>query len=134
VRIALDSSVLIAAHISRAGVCAELLEDLLLHHQLVISNFILDELGRKLAGKLDFPKRDADQVRAFLRRVSLIVQPRDLPRDAYRDPNDLPILGTALAADCALLVSVDRDLLDMKQIEGIPIVRPGDYWRRTKKD
>ena len=27
-RIALDSSVLIAAHISRAGVCAELLEDL----------------------------------------------------------------------------------------------------------
>jgi putative PIN family toxin of toxin-antitoxin system len=134
VRIALDSSVLIAAHISRAGVCAELLEDLLLHHQLVISNFILDELGRKLAGKLDFPKRDADQVRAFLRRVSLIVQPRDLPRDAYRDPNYLPILGTALAADCALLVSVDRDLLDMKQIEGIPIVRPGDYWRRTKKD
>jgi predicted nucleic acid-binding protein len=48
VRIALDSSVLIAAHISRAGVCAELLEDVLLHHELVISDFILEELGRKL--------------------------------------------------------------------------------------
>ena len=44
-RIALDSSVLIAAHISRAGVCAELLEDVLLHHELVISDFILEELG-----------------------------------------------------------------------------------------
>jgi hypothetical protein len=31
--------------ISRAGVCAELLEDVLLHHELVISGFILEELG-----------------------------------------------------------------------------------------
>jgi predicted nucleic acid-binding protein len=48
VRIALDSSVLIAAHISRAGVCAELLEDLILHHELVTSEFILKELGQTL--------------------------------------------------------------------------------------
>lgn len=45
-KIALDSFVLIAAHISRAGVCAELLEDLLLQHELVTSEFILGELGR----------------------------------------------------------------------------------------
>ena len=58
-RIALDSSVLIAAHISRAGVCAELLADLLLHHELVISDFILEELRRKLGEKFGFPSRDA---------------------------------------------------------------------------
>ena len=34
-RIGLDSSILIAARISRAGVCAEMLEDILLHHELV---------------------------------------------------------------------------------------------------
>ena len=62
-RVALDSSVLIAAHISRAGVCAELLEDLLLHHELVISEFILEELRRKLGEKFGFPARDADQGR-----------------------------------------------------------------------
>jgi predicted nucleic acid-binding protein len=55
VRIALDSSVLIAAHISRAGVCAELLEDVLLHHELVISDFILEKLGPKLIEKFNFP-------------------------------------------------------------------------------
>jgi len=79
VRIALDSSVLIAAHISRAGVCAELLEDVLLHHDLVISDFILEEIWRKLIEKFNFPKRDADLVGAFLRRVSIVVQPADLP-------------------------------------------------------
>jgi hypothetical protein len=40
VRIALDSSVLVAAHITRAGVCAELLEEVLLGHELVLSVFI----------------------------------------------------------------------------------------------
>jgi predicted nucleic acid-binding protein len=75
-RIALDSSVLIAARISRAGVCA------------------------------------------------------DLPSDVCRDPTDIPVLGTAVGGDCALLISVDRDLLDMRQINQIPIIRPGEYWRR----
>jgi uncharacterized protein len=132
VRIALDSSVLIAAHISRAGVCAELLEDVLLHHELVISGFILEELGRKLVEKFNFPRRDADQVGAFLRRVSIVVEPADLPPDLCRDPTDLPVLGTAVAGACALLISVDRDLLDMKKIQAIPIIRPGEYWRRTE--
>jgi putative PIN family toxin of toxin-antitoxin system len=130
VRIALDSSVLIAAHISRAGVCAELLEDLFSHHELVTSEFILAELGRKLIGKFNFPKREADQVAAFLRRAAIVVAPVDLPPDACRDPTDIPILGTAIGGGCALLISVDRDLLDLQQINEIPIIRPGEYWRR----
>jgi putative PIN family toxin of toxin-antitoxin system len=131
VRIALDSSVLIAAHISRAGVCAELLEDVLLHHELVISDFILEELGRKLNEKFNFPKRDAVLAGAFLRRVSIVVKPADLPSDLCRDTADVPVLGTAVAGECALLISVDRDLLDMQTIQAIPIIRPGEYWRRT---
>jgi uncharacterized protein len=131
VRFALDSSVLIATHISRAGVCAELLEDVLLHHDLVISDFILEELGRKLIEKINFPKRDADLIGAFLRRVSIVVQPADLPSDLCQDPTDVPVLGTAVAGECALLISVDRDLLDMQTIQAIPIIRPGEYWRRA---
>lgn len=130
-RIALDSSVLIAAHISRAGVCAELLEDVLLHHDLVISDFILEESGRKLIEKFNFPKRDADLVSAFLRRASIVVEPADLPPDLCRDPTDVPVLGTAVAGECAILISVDRDLLDMKKFQAIPIIRPGEYWRRA---
>ena len=130
-RIALDSSVLIAAHISRAGVCAEMLEDILLLHELVISDFILEELGRKLVEKFNFPRRDADQVGVFLRRVGIVVQPADLPPNVCRDPTDVPVLGTAVASECALLISVDHDLLDMKTIQAIPIIRPGEYWRRS---
>jgi putative PIN family toxin of toxin-antitoxin system len=131
VRISLDSSVLIAAHISRAGVCAELLEDVLLHHDLVISEFILAELTRKLVEKFNYPRSEVGEVAAFLRRVSIVVEHAELPPDVCRDPNDVPVLGTAVAGECGLLISVDRDLLDMQAIQGIPIVRPGEYWRRT---
>ena len=130
-RIALDSSVSIAAHISRTGVCAELLEDLLMHDELVTSEFILQELRRKLMEKFNFPKRDADELAAFLRRVSVVVVPADLPSDACRYSTDLPVLGTALSGECALLISVDRDLLDLQAIDDIAIIRPGEYWRRT---
>lgn len=112
-RIALDSSVLIAASISRAGTYADLLADLLLHHDLVVSEFILEELNRKLIGKFHFPRREADQVISFLRSVGT------------------PVLGTAVAGKCTLLISVDRDLLDLRTIQDIPIVRPGEFWRRT---
>jgi putative PIN family toxin of toxin-antitoxin system len=123
--------VLIAAHISRAGVCAELLEDLLLHHELVTSEFILEELGRKLVEKFRFPAREAHQVAAFLRRVAVVVEPAELPLALCRDPTDIPVLGTAVGGECALLISVDRDLLDMQRINEIPIIRPGEYWRST---
>lgn len=111
--------------------CAELLEDVLLHHDLVISDFILEELGRKLIEKFSFPKRDTDLVTAFLRRVSLVVKPADLPSDLCRDPTDIPVPGTAIAGECELLVSVDLDLLDMRTIQVIPIIRPGEFWRRA---
>jgi putative PIN family toxin of toxin-antitoxin system len=131
VRIALDSAVLIAAHISRAGVCTEMLEEILLHHELVISDFILAELERKLVEKFNFPRRESEQVGAFPRRVGIVVQPADLPSNLCRDPTDAPVLGTAVAGECALLISVDRDLLDMKTIREISIIRPSEYWRRS---
>jgi putative PIN family toxin of toxin-antitoxin system len=131
VRIALDSSVPIAAHISRAGVCAELLDGVLLHHELVTSEFILEELSRKLVEKFDFPQRGADQVAVFLRRASIVVLPADLPSDLCRDPTDMPVLGTAVAGECAPLISVDRALRDMRTVLEVPIIRPADYWRRT---
>jgi putative PIN family toxin of toxin-antitoxin system len=130
VRIALDYSVLIAAHI-RAGVGAESVEDLLLHHELVTSEFILGVLERKLVERFRFPEREANLLAAFLRRVAVVVEPADLPSQVCRDPTDVPVLGTAVGGNCALLISVDHDPLDMQHVNDIPIIRPREYWRHT---
>ena len=116
-KVVLDSSVLIAASISRAGVCAELLEDVLTHHELMISDFIAQELGRKLRDKFNFPESEVRQLRRFLVRMATTVVPTDLPARVCRDPSDM--------------VTVDKDLLALGGFQSIAIIKPGDFWRRT---
>lgn len=130
-RIVLDSSVLIAAAISRGGVCAALLEDLLINHELVISQYILEEISRKLEQKFDYPHSEIRQLHRFLSKVAVVVVPVEVPRTTCRDPADLPVLGTAVAGDARLLVSVDKDLLTIGEYQGIAIIRPGHFWLRS---
>jgi putative PIN family toxin of toxin-antitoxin system len=131
VKVVLDSSVLITAAISRAGVCAELLEDVLTHHELVISDFIAEEVGRKLRDKFNFPESEVRQLRRFLGRMATAVVPTNLPSNVCRDANDIPVLGTAVAASALVLVTVDKDLLALDGFQGIAIIKPGEFWRRT---
>ena len=130
-KLVLDSSVLIAAAISRAGVCAELLEDILTHHELVISDFIVDEVAEKLRVKFKFPEGEIRQLRNLLKKVAMTVEPTEIQPDVCRDPEDLPVLGTAVAGVADLLITVDKDLLTLGTFQGIGIIKPGEFWQRT---
>ena len=130
-RIVLDSSVLIAAAISRAGVCAELLQDLLTHHELILSAFIIEELSRKLHDKFNFPESEIKPLARFLSTVATTVTPAELPSNVCRDPLDIPILGTAVAGNAELLITVDKDLLALRQFRGFVIIKPGEFWQRA---
>ena len=129
---ALDSSVLIAAYISRAGVCAELLEDIFMHHQLVTSEYILEEVTRKLSEKFRFPPEMVAQLRESILAAAQCVEPVDIPIGACRDPNDLPVLGTAVAAQADMLITVDKDLLELRRFAGFSIVKPGEFWHLAR--
>lgn len=131
-RVAIDSSVLIAAYISRAGVCAELLEDVLTGHELICSDYILDELARKLKEKFHFSAADIDEIRKSIRTAAEIVVPVEISRESCRDPEDLPMLGSALAGKADLLVTVDKDLLELIAFADISIVKPGEFWKRQR--
>jgi putative PIN family toxin of toxin-antitoxin system len=131
VKVVLDSSVLIAASISRAGVCAEVLEDVLTHHELVVSDFIVEELARKLREKFNFPEKEVRELRRFLGRIATAVEPTELPAGVCRDPNDIPVLGTAVAAGASVLVTVDKDLLTIGEFQGVAVIKPGEFWQKT---
>lgn len=129
-KVVLDSSVLIAAAITRAGVCAELMDDVLTSHDLVLSKFILLEVERKLRTKFHFADTDLRKLLKFLGRAAIIVDPAPVPPDICRDANDRPVLGTAVAGAASLLVTGDKDLLVIGSYAGIAIVRPAEFWHR----
>ncbi|AGA33152.1 PilT protein domain protein [Thioalkalivibrio nitratireducens DSM 14787] len=46
------------------------------------------------------------------------------------DPDDRPIVGSALAAEAERFVTGDQLLLVLKDLEGMPIVSPRECWER----
>ena len=127
-RLVLDSNVLIAAFVAR-GVCADLLEHAVRVHDPATSDFILEEVHRKLCEKIRVTKSQADEAVKLLRNRFEVVEPTTIDEEACRDPNDLPVLGTAVAARCDVLVSGDKDLLELETFRGIRIVSPGAFWK-----
>lgn len=127
-KITLDTNVLIAAFAAK-GTCAELLEHCEREHEIVLSRHILGELRAKLEERLGLDAREATEVVSLIEGVARLVEPVVVPKDACRDATDLPVLGTAVAGDCQALITGDKDLLDLVDYLGIPIVRPADFWR-----
>jgi putative PIN family toxin of toxin-antitoxin system len=130
VKLVLDSSVLLAA-IARPGVCAQLLDEVTASHTLVGSRYILDEVARKLREKFEVPAAVVRDIVLELEAQAEIVLPLAVAADACRDPRDLPVLGTAAAGQAAMLITVDKDLLVLGEFQGIPIVKPGEFWKRV---
>ncbi len=122
-RVALDSNVLLAA-LGTRGLCEALLDDCLASHQLFISDPILDELKKHIRGKFNMTPPRVQEIVAFLKSEFALVEPAPVASSACRDPDDLMVLGTAVAARADCIVTGDKDLLVLGKYEGIAILSP----------
>lgn len=132
-KVALDTNVLLSAVFTR-GVCEALL-DVLIESDVwtvVLSEHILDEFREHAGAKFGAPAREVERAVAFVRRHARIVEPVSLPIDACRDPDDLPVLGTAIAGGVDALVTGDADLLDLKRIGAVAIMSPRVFYDRLE--
>jgi hypothetical protein len=79
----LDSSILIAAQtrarVMCAGVCAELLEDVLTPRRLFTSQFILDEVACKLSEKFAIPASTVQSITNFIGHAAAKAEPAPVP-------------------------------------------------------
>jgi putative PIN family toxin of toxin-antitoxin system len=126
--VVLDSNVWVSA-LEFGGTPGLALTQALTIDQLAISDFIEHEVVRVLTRKFH---REPGALRAILDdllRWAYRVQIQNAVSGICRDPNDDPILETAVAAKADLLVAGDRDLLSLKSFQGIGIVTPLDYLR-----
>jgi putative PIN family toxin of toxin-antitoxin system len=126
VRIVLDTNILIAAFIAR-GICHQLLERCVNHHDLVISEFILDEVREKLILKFKYTSEVADETVKLLRSQMEIVSPIPLDKPVCRDADDDNMLAAAVAGSCECIITGDKDLLVLKRFQGIDILSPSDF-------
>lgn len=104
-----------------------------LSYQLYSSENILLEVQSKLENKFGFDRSMAVSALNNIRRIVTIVHPKEKV-SVVIDPDDDKIIECAIEAKAEVIVSFDKDLLDMKVYREIKIVHPASlkYWFMEK--
>jgi putative PIN family toxin of toxin-antitoxin system len=131
-RVFLDTNVLVSAFTTR-GICADVLIVALAEHQLVLGETVLEELARVLRGKMSIPAGTVEEADAFLRREAVVVSVGIDPLVSIRDPDDAAVLGEAVAGGADVLVTGDRDLLDIVDELPISVLSPRGFWQDLQR-
>ncbi len=125
-KIVLDANVIIAAFAAR-GLCESIMEVCLSEHEIVLSDDLFDEILRNLRLKIKLPTNIVDNICELLREHANISIPEPLASDVCRDPDDIKILGLAVASNADYIVTGDKDLLTLKNFQDIPILNPRSF-------
>lgn len=103
--------------------------------EVVLSDFIIEELRRvlpRLGHRHGLTSAEIDDLLDILSIQAEILTPHVPDEQLLRDTNDLPVLGTLLAAVRAgnidYLLTGDKDLLVLA--DRYPIISPADFWAR----
>jgi len=127
VRVFLDTNVLVSAFAAR-GLCAEVLELVLLEHDLILGRNVLRELDKALREKVRLrADRSAEIVEFVSGEASQIV---DKAESASMNVSaaDALVLGEALAGQTEAFVTGDAALLRLATAGSLRIVSPRQFW------
>src|SRR4030043_388104 len=130
-KVFLDTNVLVSAMATR-GLCADVLRETLTSHQLVVSAPLFNELTRVLRQKLQIPDKLINDAIEILQQDAHFAIPSTLSDVKIRDKDDLTILSSALNGKADLLVTGDKELLDLGRIQDMEIVSPRGFWKRIR--
>jgi putative PIN family toxin of toxin-antitoxin system len=130
-KVFLDTNVLASGAATR-GLCADVLRQVFASHQLFISEQVLNELKSVFKCKFGVGQDLIDDFIRLLQQDSILAQPAQLPGVQLQDKDDLSILGAAIAAGAEVLVTGDKELLNLGHIEHLEILSPRQFWEKLK--
>jgi len=130
-KVFLDTNVLASAAATR-GLCSDVLREVFASHELFISDQVLAELKSVLGLKFGVGQDLIDDFIWLIEQDSFPAQPAQLPRIELKDRDDLAILGAAITAGVEVLVTGDKELLDLNRIDNLEILSPRQFWERLK--
>ncbi|MBM3242991.1 putative toxin-antitoxin system toxin component, PIN family [Candidatus Poribacteria bacterium] len=133
-KVVLDTTILVSAFLTPGGLSREILRLASLHlFEFLSSEEILEETRLSLLFKNHirpkYPYTDA-QVEEFivaLRESCMMVTDIHPLSVVKQDPKDDKILACALAQKAHDIISRDVHLLDLKEYQGIKILKPEDF-------
>lgn len=99
-----DTNVLVSAFATR-GLCADLFAHVLLEHELVVGEVVLQELRGTLRTTLKLPPKTINEIEALLRESTVVETPARHLRLRFGDPGDEWVVASAVAGRADVLVT-----------------------------
>jgi putative PIN family toxin of toxin-antitoxin system len=106
----------------------------LAEHTLVTGEVVLRELGRVLRTRIGLPAGAVREVDEFLREYEVAPKPSARAAVPQRDRDDQWVVASAVDSRADVLVTGDRDLLDIGADVPIRIVDPRGFWDLVRKN
>lgn len=132
-KVFLDTNVLVSGFATR-GLCADMTRLILAEHELIISEVVLREVERVLKQRIGLPTEQIQEILAFLETQTVQPKPKLPSPLQVRDEDDQWIVASALAAKAEVLVTGDKDLLDVAdKVGGLTITDPRGFWNLVRK-
>jgi putative PIN family toxin of toxin-antitoxin system len=131
VKVAFDTNVLVSAVATR-GLCADIFNLVLAEHQLIVGETVLAEMRRVLKQKLRVTDDVIGEFETLLRAEALIVAKAKTTSIPVRDKSDMFVLAEAISGKAEVLVTGDRDLLEVTAKVPLDILSPRGLWERLR--
>lgn len=126
----LDTNVLISALLFPGSKMDAMMNCIFTQHQLVLSSYVVDEL--KSVIKRKFPSREiATNKLLMMMSFEYVYTPNEIESELFniRDGKDYPVLYTAIIENVDILVTGDKDFLDI-DIGKPKIMNPTEFMNR----
>lgn len=130
-RVFLDTNVLVSAVATR-GLCADVMREVLISHQLVVSAPLFAELESILLRKFNLAPALVSELVKMLKEDAHFSIPSAVPEIKIRDKDDLTIMSSALNGQTDLFITGDKELLALGEVEDMEIVSPRMFWEKLK--
>lgn len=101
-------------------------------HELLTCQTVLEELQRVLTTKFKLPPSAAIAFCDLLEMEAELVAAPSIPALKLKDPSDAPIVACAIAAKADVFVTGDKALLDLHEIDNLPVLSPRDLWKKVR--
>jgi predicted nucleic acid-binding protein len=93
---------------------------------------VLDELEDVLRRKINLPDKQITSILQYLRAYEIIEDYTPLTKIELRDKNDIPVISAALNSHSDIIVTGDKDLLEVSEKYGIKIVDSRTFFQLIK--
>ena len=130
-KVFLDTNVIASATATR-GLCSDVFRTVIEFHDLVVSEHLIGEVRRILRDKFRAPPDLIEDLVWLLQRDTLRADAHPLAAIPLSDPADIAIVSSAINGGADILVTGDKEIVDLKQVGCLQILTPRQFWDRER--